>query len=296
MFRPITVEEIMQTPVETIDSDESVRTAADRLAASGIGSLVVCEGAEPVGILTDTDITALVSAGVDPDTTTARERMSSPVITTEPTASIRDAAALIRDHSIKRLPVVEGEEIIGIVTTTDLSNYVPHLRHAARDRQSTTEGRRRDVRADTAYENDDWVYEYVGDEGQIDVGDELSFSKTLTEEDVRSFAEASGDTNRLHLDAEFAAQTRFGEQIAHGTLVAGVISAALARLPGLTIYLSQELSFLGPVRLGDRITAECAVVERLGENRFRLTTNVRDEAGELVIDGEATVISDPLPE
>ena len=286
----------MQAPVETIESGQSIRTAAGQLEASGIGSLVVCEGAEPVGILTDTDITAVVSASVDPDTTPVTEQMSSPVITTRPDASIQEAAAQIREYDIKRLPVVEDEEIVGIVTTTDLSNYVPHLRHARRDRQPPSEQRRRDVRADTAYENDNWEYEYIGDEGQIDVGDELSFSKTLTEEDVRSFAEASGDTNRLHLDAEFAAETRFGEQIAHGTLVAGLISAALARLPGLTIYLSQELSFLGPVALGDRITAECAVVERLGENRFRLTTNVRDEDGELVIDGEATVISDTLPE
>jgi len=296
MYRPITVAEIMQTPVETIESDESIRTAAEELAARGIGSLVVCTGTEPVGILTDTDITGAVSAGVDPDTTSVTEQMSAPLLTTRSGASIQEAATLIREHAIKRLPVVDDGEIVGIVTTTDLSTYVPHLRHVDRDSGSAADQRRRDVRADTAYENDDWEYEYVGDEGQIDVGDELTFSKTLTEEDVRPFAEASGDTNRLHLDAAFAAETRFGERIAHGTLVAGLISAGLARLPGLTIYLSQELSFLGPVHLGDRITAECAVVERLGANRFRLTTDVRDESGDLVIDGEATVISDSLPE
>jgi len=296
MFRPITVKEIMQAPVETVEPDRSVREAAAKLAANEIGSLVVCEASEPVGILTDTDITAMVSGGTDPETTTVDEEMSSPLITVELDASIQAAAERMREHAVTWLPVVDDGEIVGIVTTTDLSNYVPHLRHATRTRTAEAEERRRDVRAETAYENDDWTYEYIGDEGQIGVGDELSFSKTITEEDVRSFAEAGGDTNRLHLDAAFAADTRFGEQIAHGTLVAGVISGALARLPGLTIYLSQELSFLGPVGLGDRVTAECAVVEQLGEDRFRVTTNVRDESGDLVIDGEATVVSDTLPE
>ena len=65
----------------------------------------------------------------------------------------------------------------------------------------------------------------------IRVGDRVRFSKTISEDDVRAFAEASGDTNRLHLDDEYAEDTRFGRRIAHGTLVGGLISAALARLP-----------------------------------------------------------------
>lgn len=297
MLAPITIREIMQTPVETIDPGQSVREAARRLAEKEIGSLVVCEGSEPVGIVTDVDLTELVSAGEDPEATTVRQLMSSPLVTIPEDASIEQAAEQIREQVVKRLPVVdEGGEIVGIVTTTDLSNYVPHLTRVRREHHPPADRTERDIRADTAYENDDWEYAYYGDEGQIDVGDELAFSKTLTDEDVRAFAEASGDTNRLHLDGEFAAKTRFGERIAHGTLVAGTISAALARLPGLTIYLSQELSFLGPVSVGERVTAECAVVEQLAENRFRLTTNVLDADGEVVIDGEAVVISDALPE
>ena len=297
MLAPITVREVMQTPVETIGPDRPVREAASRLIEDDIGSLVVCEDADPVGILTDIDVTELISAGEDPETTTVRERMSTPLVTVSADAAIEAAAERIREHVIKRLPVVDdGGEVVGIVTTTDLSNYVPHLVRTGREQRPGADRTRRDVRADTAYENEDWEYDYYGDEGRIDVGDELSFSKTLTEEDIRAFAEASGDTNRLHLDGGFAARTRFGERIAHGTLVAGTISAALARLPGLTIYLSQELSFLGPVSVGDRVTAECAVVERLAENRFRLTTTVRDGDGEVVVDGEAVVISDALPE
>ena len=296
MLAPIAVSEIMQTPVETIEPDRSVREAASRLMGEEIGSLVVCEGAEPVGIITDVDVTELVAAGEDPEGTTVRDHMSSPLVTIREDALIERAAERIREHVVTPLPVVDDAgAIVGIVTTTDLADYIPHLTRVGRDHHPAGDRSKREVRVDTVYENDDWTYEYFGDEGQIDVGDELTFSKTLTDEDVRAFAEASGDTNRLHLDAEFAGETRFGERIAHGTLVAGAISAALARLPGLTIYLSQELSFLGPVTIGDRITAECTVVEQLAENRFRLTTNVQDGSGDLVIDGEAVVISDTLP-
>ncbi|MFW6435618.1 MAG: CBS domain-containing protein [Halovenus sp.] len=296
MLAPVTIRQVMQTPVETVTPDQSARTAASRLAGSEIGSLVICEHETPIGIITDVDLTELVAAGNDPETTTVREIMSSPLVTVDQSATIQVAAEEIREHGIKRLPVVgEAGTLVGIVTTTDLSNYIPHLVRYKRDHRPEKERTRHDVRADTAYENDDWEYEYFGDEGQIDVGDTVTFSKTVAEEDVRAFAEASGDTNRLHLEAPFAEKTRFGEQIAHGTLVAGLISAALARLPGLTIYLSQDLSFLGPVQLGERITAECAVIEHLGEDQFRLSTDVLGSDGEAVIEGEAVVISDTIP-
>jgi acyl dehydratase len=147
------------------------------------------------------------------------------------------------------------------------------------------------------YSKSEWTFEHTDEgDGVVSVGDRIRFSKRLTEEEIRVFADASGDTNRLHLDADFAEQTRFGRQIVHGTLVSGVISAALARLPGLTIYLSQDLQFLGPVDIGETVTAICDVVEDLGDGRYRLTTVVEDEDGETVIDGEAIVLIDEVPE
>jgi acyl dehydratase len=132
-------------------------------------------------------------------------------------------------------------------------------------------------------------------EGELAVGDAVEFSKTVSDADVKRFAASSGDTNPLHLDEEFASQTRFKGRIAHGTLVGGLISAALARLPGLTIYLSQDLEFHAPVRIGDRATAECEVVEDLGRNQYRLTTTVYAD-DEVVIDGEAVVLIDERPD
>ena len=147
-----------------------------------------------------------------------------------------------------------------------------------------------------AHERADWTFERtVDDPTAIAVGDDVRFTKTISADDVRRFAYASGDTNRLHLDDGFAEETRFGGRIAHGTLVSGLISAALARMPGLTVYLSQDLEFVAPVALGDELTATVVVVEALGTDRFRLETTVdRDE--ELVVSGEAVVMIDTVPD
>jgi acyl dehydratase len=137
----------------------------------------------------------------------------------------------------------------------------------------------------------------VNDREHLGVGDRVEFEKTLTDADVRRFAVSSGDTNPLHLDDDFASKTRFRGRIAHGTLVGGLISAALARLPGLTIYLSQDLEFHNPVRIDDRLIATCEIVEDLGDDQYRLTTRVFDEdQDEVIIDGEAVVLIDELPD
>jgi 3-hydroxybutyryl-CoA dehydratase len=144
--------------------------------------------------------------------------------------------------------------------------------------------------------SDEWTSECSVETAEaLGVGESIRFSKVLSDEDVHAFAGASGDTNRLHLDDEFAADSRFGGRIVHGTLVSGLISAALARLPGLTIYLSQDLEFRGPVRIGSTVTAECEIVEDLGGDRYRLQTQVETDDGETVIDGEAVVLIDDLP-
>ncbi|SEP15218.1 Acyl dehydratase [Halogranum amylolyticum] len=127
-------------------------------------------------------------------------------------------------------------------------------------------------------------------------GDTVRFSKTITEDDVRKFAEATSDTNAVHLNDAFAEKTRFGHRIVHGTLVSGLVSAALACFPGLTIYVSQHLEFRRPVSSGESLTAECKIVDELEHDRYQLTTRIENENSELVLDGTATVLIDPLPE
>jgi len=147
-----------------------------------------------------------------------------------------------------------------------------------------------------AYARPEWDLETeAADPTELSVGDRITFSKTLTDEDVSAFADISGDTNRLHLEADFAEESRFGTRIVHGTLVSGLISAALARLPGLTIYLSQDTTFLAPAFIGDRLTATIEIVDDLEDNKYILSTNVHNADDKQLIKGEAVVLIDPVP-
>jgi 3-hydroxybutyryl-CoA dehydratase len=119
-----------------------------------------------------------------------------------------------------------------------------------------------------------------------------SIGKTITEADILMFSAVSMDTNPVHLDAEAAGATMFGERIAHGMLSAGLISAVLGtKLPGPgTIYLGQTLRFRAPVKIGDTVTATVEVIEvDPGRKRATLRTTCQ-VAGKLVIEGEATVM------
>ena len=127
----------------------------------------------------------------------------------------------------------------------------------------------------------------------IHVGDVAELAKTVTESDIVLFAGVTGDFNPVHIDAEAAKQSVFGERIAHGMLSAGFISAVLGmRLPGSgSIYLSQTLRFTKPVRIGDTVTARVEVVEVMSaKRRVRLATSCRNQNGEVVVDGEAVVM------
>ncbi len=135
----------------------------------------------------------------------------------------------------------------------------------------------------------------VADPETLAVGDHVTFTKTISDEDVRQFAEATSDTNALHLNDRFAAKTRFDGRIVHGTLVSGLISSALACFPGVTIYLSQNLEFKRPASVGETLTARCEIVEALENDEYRVTTRVENDAEKLVIHGTATILVDDLP-
>ena len=130
---------------------------------------------------------------------------------------------------------------------------------------------------------------------ELQVGQAAEMAKTVTEADIAMFAAVTGDFNPVHVDAVAAAQSRFGERIAHGMLSAGFISAVIAmRLPGPgSIYLSQTLRFTKPVRIGDTVTTRVEVVEVVApKRRLRLATVCRNQNGETVVEGEAVVLVD----
>ncbi|MBP8981073.1 MAG: MaoC family dehydratase [Syntrophobacterales bacterium] len=132
----------------------------------------------------------------------------------------------------------------------------------------------------------------------IKTGDAAEFTKTVTETDVYLYAGITGDLNPAHINETYAAGTFFKGRIAHGMLTAGFISAILGmQLPGPgTIYLSQTLKFMAPVRMGDTITGRVEVVEVIPEkNRLRLHTTCKNQEGTVVLDGEALVSPPKAP-
>lgn len=126
----------------------------------------------------------------------------------------------------------------------------------------------------------------------IKIGDTASFSKTITEGDVVNYAGLTGDFNPVHIDAEYAKESMFKERIAHGMLVAGLISAVLGtQLPGAnSLYLGQDLKFKAPVKIGDTATATVTVTDKRDEKRIiTLSTVVTNQDGVVVIDGSAVI-------
>lgn len=129
------------------------------------------------------------------------------------------------------------------------------------------------------------------------VGQTASWTKTISEADVLAYAELTGDRNPLHVDAAYAARSRFGSQIAHGLLTAGLISTVLGmRLPGPGgIFLSQTLKFLRPVRFADTITATAEVTAWNPDKRIlTLRTVCTNQRGEPVVEGEAALLVEEL--
>lgn len=128
---------------------------------------------------------------------------------------------------------------------------------------------------------------------EVEVGQRATFTKTISESDVYLFAGITGDLNGLHVDETYARETRFGRRIAHGMLVASLISSVQAReLPGPgNIYVSQTLRFVAPVFIGDTITARVEVTEVVRErNRIRLLTECVNQEGVVVVSGESEVV------
>jgi 3-hydroxybutyryl-CoA dehydratase len=126
----------------------------------------------------------------------------------------------------------------------------------------------------------------------IKIGDEASLTRTITEVHIVNYAGLTGDWNPMHADAEHAAQSMFGERIAHGMLVAGLISAVLGtQLPGPnSIYLGQDLNFVAPVKIGDTLKVIVTVTEKRDDKRIiKLRTYATNQRGEMVIDGSAVV-------
>ena len=133
---------------------------------------------------------------------------------------------------------------------------------------------------------------------EISEGMSGEFSKTVTEQDVTTFAEVTGDKNPIHLDADYAASSIFGQRIAHGMLAAGYISAVFGyNFPGPGwIYVNQTLQFKAPVFFGDTMTAVVTATKLIPKKQMIEFDTIVSVGDKVVVEGVATLMSPKRPD
>ncbi len=132
----------------------------------------------------------------------------------------------------------------------------------------------------------------IRDYEDIKIGDRSAFSKTVGEADVFAFCGITGDFNPIHVDEVFARQSRWQGRIAHGMLVASVVTPTLSAILGDgAVHVSQELSFEAPVKIGDTITVVSEVTEKMEDKRRVIISSVwTNQDGTVVITGKAELL------
>ncbi|MFW6437054.1 MAG: acyl dehydratase [Halococcoides sp.] len=129
----------------------------------------------------------------------------------------------------------------------------------------------------------EWSVDRSVDERPLSIGDRVSVSKPLGRRDLERYAISTGD--RTPIDAD---EVR-GDRLIQGPMLDGIAGAALSRLPGQTVPLSMDLAYQAPVPIGERIAADCEVVEDLGAEQYRLSVTVHGN-GSVYADGESVVL------
>jgi len=125
---PLKVEGAMIEDVVTVDAKATVKEAVEIMNKHEIGCLVVIKGNKLVGILTERDmLKKVIGESRNPETTKVREIMTTPVITTSPTTNLEEAAKLMFEKNVKKLPVVSEGKLVGLVTLTDLARFQPEI-------------------------------------------------------------------------------------------------------------------------------------------------------------------------
>jgi len=134
----LSVNDIMTRWVATSDPERSVREAATIMAKAHTGSLIVIVKGKPAGIVTEGDISRAISAGVNPDKVHVKKIMSKRLITVTSDKRVEEAAKLMAERQIKKLPVLEDGSLVGIVTQTDIVastfDFVTSLKEMVRAR------------------------------------------------------------------------------------------------------------------------------------------------------------------
>lgn len=133
--------EIMTPGVVTSDQEATVLAVARLMRDRNVGSVVICDSAgRPVAMITDRDLAVRITASESSTGEPVRDHVSRPLISGEPEMELEEAAALMVGHRIRRLPVMDGEELVGIVTLDDIAVRTGNLEVAQRMTAEVIEG------------------------------------------------------------------------------------------------------------------------------------------------------------
>jgi CBS domain-containing protein len=122
----IIVRDIMAKNLKTVKPDDTVHTAVVKMNKFDIGSVIVVSSGRPVGIITETNVMRrVVEPRMDPATVWAKDIMSSPLITIDQTAAVEEAAKIMAERGINRLPVIKGSKLVGLISSTDIVKANP---------------------------------------------------------------------------------------------------------------------------------------------------------------------------
>lgn len=122
--RQITVKDVMTKSVISVDALITVNEAAKMMEDAKVGAVIVMENNTPIGIVTDRDFAVKIVAHAYQITTPVKQIMSSPLIATSPDETVLMAADLMYTRDIRKLPVIENDQVVGIITSTDLVNQL----------------------------------------------------------------------------------------------------------------------------------------------------------------------------
>ena len=119
----------MAKNIKTVKPDDSVHAAVLKMNKFDIGSVIVISSGRPVGIITETNVMRrIVEPRMDPATVWAKDIMTSPLVTIDQTAAVEEAAKIMADKNINRLPVTNGNKLVGLISSTDIVKANPtHL-------------------------------------------------------------------------------------------------------------------------------------------------------------------------
>jgi len=120
------VRDVMAKNVKTVKTDDTVHAAVKKMNKFDIGSVIVTASGRPVGIITETNIMRrIVGPRMDPATIWAKDIMTGPLITIDPNADLTEAAKLMAQNNINRLPVMDGRKLVGLLSSTDIVKANP---------------------------------------------------------------------------------------------------------------------------------------------------------------------------